>query len=235
MVRSPSGDIDILALFLGHDFDEVRVLVDNGTGKSRKIIDISSSTLPNIQKQALIDIHAFSGNDYVSSFFRKGKIAFWNAMLKRAELIELFAGLGMDAELSEKALLNLEKFVCFLYGGQRVESVDQLRYKMFLQKIEKEGKVVDLTLLPPCKSNLRFHARRANYVAHMYRRANELILSLDNPSNHGWNDQGSALWSKICYPDDLSDLLLDVEDKADVESEVDDDIMGDDFEDDSSW
>ena len=61
----------------------------------------------------------------------------------------------------------------------------------------------------------------------MYRRANELILSLDNPSNHGWNDQGSVLWSKICYPDDLSDLLLDVEDKADVESEVDDDIMGD--------
>ena len=47
----------------------------------------------------------------------------------------------MDAESSEKALLNLEKFVCFLYGGQRVESVDQLRYKMFLQKIEKEGKV----------------------------------------------------------------------------------------------
>ena len=45
MVRSPSGDIEILALFLGHDFDEVRVLVDNGTGKSGKIIDISSSTL----------------------------------------------------------------------------------------------------------------------------------------------------------------------------------------------
>ena len=68
----------------------------------------------------------------------------------------------------------------------------------------------------------------------MYRRANELILSLVE-SNHGWNDQGSDLWSKICYPDDLSDLLLDVEDKADVESEVDDDIMGDYFEDDSSW
>ena len=56
MVRSPSGDRDILALFLGHDFGDIRVLVDNRTGKSRKVIDITSSTLPNIQKQALISI-----------------------------------------------------------------------------------------------------------------------------------------------------------------------------------
>ena len=56
MVRSPSGDIDILALFLGHDFGDIRVLVVNGTGKSRKVIDITSFTLPNMQKQALIGL-----------------------------------------------------------------------------------------------------------------------------------------------------------------------------------
>ena len=93
MIRSPSGDTDILALFLGYDFGDIHILVDNGTGKSRKVIDITSSTLPNIQKQALIGLHAVSGNDYVSSFFRKGRIAFWKAMLKRVEFIELFAGL----------------------------------------------------------------------------------------------------------------------------------------------
>ena len=92
MIRSPSGDTDILALFLGYDFGDIHILVDNGTGKSRKVIDITSPTLPNIQKQALIGLHAFSGNDYVS-FFRKGKISFWKAMLKRVEFIELFAGL----------------------------------------------------------------------------------------------------------------------------------------------
>ena len=63
-------------------FGDIRVLIDNGTGKSRKVIDITSSTVPNIPKQALIGLHAFSGNDYVSSFFRKGKFAFWKAMLK---------------------------------------------------------------------------------------------------------------------------------------------------------
>ena len=73
MVRSPSGDIDILLLFLAHDFAGVQVLIDNGSGKDRKVIDITSSTLPDEQKKALIGMHTFSGNDYVSSFFQKGK------------------------------------------------------------------------------------------------------------------------------------------------------------------
>ena len=112
------------------------VFSSTGIGKSRKVIDITSSTLPNIPKQALIGLHAFSGNGYVLSFFRKGKIAFWKAMLKTAEFIELFAGLGVTTDLSGTSALNIEKFVCFLYGDQRIASVDELRHKMFCQKIQ---------------------------------------------------------------------------------------------------
>ena len=42
MIRSPSGDIDIFALFLGHNFPGVQILIDNDSGKSRKIIDVTS-------------------------------------------------------------------------------------------------------------------------------------------------------------------------------------------------
>ena len=45
LVRSISGDIDILMLFLLHQFENKRVLIDNGTGNSRKIIDMSSTNL----------------------------------------------------------------------------------------------------------------------------------------------------------------------------------------------
>ena len=41
MIRSSSGDIDVLALFLAHDFGGTCILVDNGTGKQRKIINIT--------------------------------------------------------------------------------------------------------------------------------------------------------------------------------------------------
>ena len=73
MVRSPSADIDILTLFVSHNFGDIIIYIDNGTGKIGKIINVTSSELSAIEKIALIGLHAFSGDDYVSAFFRKGE------------------------------------------------------------------------------------------------------------------------------------------------------------------
>ena len=58
MVRSPSGDIDILVLFVllcsGSN-----VFIDNGHGNSRKIFDFKTPTLSMLQRQALSGVHAF--------------------------------------------------------------------------------------------------------------------------------------------------------------------------------
>ena len=48
IVRSPSGDIDIIALFIAHDFMGVRDLLDCVVGKSGKIVDLTSSKLSSI-------------------------------------------------------------------------------------------------------------------------------------------------------------------------------------------
>ena len=78
MVRSPSGDIHIVVLFVHHFVNShLKEYIDNGTGPSRKIIDINSCSLPADHRSALIGLHAFSGNDYLSSFFRKGKKTCW--------------------------------------------------------------------------------------------------------------------------------------------------------------
>ena len=94
MVRSPSADIDILTLFVSHNFGDITIYIDNGTGKNRKIINVTSSELSAREKIALIGLHTFSGNDYVSAFFRKGKCAFWKAMLKQSQFLEAFCHLG---------------------------------------------------------------------------------------------------------------------------------------------
>ena len=95
MVRSPSGDIDILVLFLLHQFEGKTVYIDKGTGKHRKIIDMSTSFLSAEHSQALAGMHAFSGNDYISSFFRKGKLMIWKLLLKNDKFMEAFADLGL--------------------------------------------------------------------------------------------------------------------------------------------
>ena len=67
MLRSPSGDIDIPIILLANGNYNLRVSVDSSTGKHRKLTDD--------QKQALVGLHSFTGNDYVSSFLRKGEKA----------------------------------------------------------------------------------------------------------------------------------------------------------------
>ena len=49
LVRSPSGDINILMLVLLHQFENKRVLIDNGNGNSGKIINMSSSNLKQLK------------------------------------------------------------------------------------------------------------------------------------------------------------------------------------------
>ena len=54
-------------------------------------------------------------------------------------------------------------------------------------------------------------------------------MNLDNPDNHGWHGQGNVIWSNICSPEDLSELLVDIEDMDVAQTEVDDDFLGDEF------
>eukprot|EP00112_Aurelia_sp_Birch-Aquarium-sp1_P005855 Seg1662.2 transcript_id=Seg1662.2/GoldUCD/mRNA.D3Y31 product="hypothetical protein" protein_id=Seg1662.2/GoldUCD/D3Y31 len=71
-IRSPSGDVDINILFLAlFPEDADRIYIDYGTGKSRKVLQLSMIDMPDTLKSALVGFHAFSGNDYISSIFRK--------------------------------------------------------------------------------------------------------------------------------------------------------------------
>ena len=74
ILRSHSGDTDItvLAVSLLHQYTD-RVYLENGTGKNIKGMWLKSINIPDSHRDALISFHAYTGNDYVSSFFRKGK------------------------------------------------------------------------------------------------------------------------------------------------------------------
>ena len=63
----------ILALSLIVEQD--KVYIDYSSGKRKKGIWLKDINLKEAERKALIDFHAFTGNDYVSAFFRKGKNA----------------------------------------------------------------------------------------------------------------------------------------------------------------
>ena len=58
-----------------------RLSIDYGNGKNRKAINLAGIIMNENEKDALLGFHAFSGNDYISGFFRKGKSRGWKCMV----------------------------------------------------------------------------------------------------------------------------------------------------------
>ena len=73
---SPSGDTDTMVLpvsLISSSKDPV--FIDYVNGKNRKGIKLNNVNIATDLKQTLVGFHAFTGNDYVSSFFTKGRTA----------------------------------------------------------------------------------------------------------------------------------------------------------------
>ena len=184
------------------------IFLDTGHGNARKIIDISCPMLSKTEHQGLSGIHAFSGNDYISRFFRKVKKKFWKT---------LSANLGTNEMLQEDTLKERESFVSKSYGYKNLSSVNEVRKCMFTSKYEKGKKSLDLCMLPPCQENLKLHMRGANYVATIFNSVNMLQMDLDSPFEHGWDENLATVLSDIAFPEDISDMFFVVDERNDYE------------------
>ena len=194
----------------------LHVMIDNGTGKSRKFLDLSKSYLTDIQRKALLGMHAFSGNDYVPSILRKGKQLCWKHLKDNDRFLELFSSLGTDVQLNNDQLCSLENFVCVIFGEKRLNSVNDARRKFFWERMEKNNKIADLSLLPPCQSSLAKYSRRSNYIAYMWRNACRPMINLESPMNHGWFPDLSIDWIEEPYPEDVTELLITSDNETEV-------------------
>ena len=117
IVRSPSGDVDVTVLMLSKLVTyQDRVFLDYGTGNHRKGLWLCDNELSDSEKECLIGFHAFTGNDQISSFFRKGKRACRKIIEKNPKFIEVFASLGSSWSLQDEVYDGLEEYVCRLYG-----------------------------------------------------------------------------------------------------------------------
>ena len=77
----------------------------------------------------------------------------------------------------------------------------------------------DLSLVPSSISNLKY-TMRANYVANMCINAVRLNMCLEDPTHHGWREDGSAEWKERYFPANLDDIFSNTENL-----EIDDDDL----------
>ena len=214
VVRSSSGDMDIPVILLANEMPNLIVYVDNRAGKNRKVMDLSSCSLSKDQKKALFGMHAFTGNDYVSSFLQKGKQVCYKLI---------------KDSVSESTAAGLEKFVCSLYNEKRLSSVNRAQKIIFWRSYSRDNEVIDVSLLPPCPTSLERAIRRANYVAKIWRQSSRHMMNIHEPHFHGWNEVLSTDWISVPCPEDISELLLaNDEEMTASESESSDDDTDDD-------
>ena len=186
VVRSPSADTDILILLVNLiDAHADRVVLDYGCGAYRHLIRLSDIDMSERRRKCLIGFHSFTGCDYSSSFFRRSKQQCWKTMTKFSKFELVFENLGSTYNLSAEEFEKLEEFVCTLYGLKGTE-VDAVRYQIFMKEYATQIKVVDLSLLPPCKQVLRLHSARANAIATMWKLSTIPETNLSEIINVGW-------------------------------------------------
>ena len=221
-IRSPSGDTDIIVIAIGNITEKDRVKIDSGSGNKRKMVWLNSIKLKEDECRALIGFHAFSGTDYTSAFFRKGKLISWKKMLQDEEFIDAFIHLGNEWSLDDQFKDVLERYVCHLYSSKK-SKVNDARFQIFNKKQSISNQLTDLSILPPCQSALNLHIMRANYVAKIWKLAGTAIVDLPLPSHHGWYADSSIQWTEEIFPQDITTLLLrDESDDEDIEEQEDD-------------
>ena len=112
MVRSPPGNIVVITLFVYYAMNcDSGTFINNGTGPKRKIVDINSCNLPAEQRSAIIGLYCFSGQNYLSSFFRKGRTTYWNKACENADHISTFSFFGRICYVNLELTEHIEKYV----------------------------------------------------------------------------------------------------------------------------
>ena len=100
--------------------------VDNGAGKNRKVMDLSSCSLSKDQKKALLGMYLLEMIT-CHHFYGKGNKYAGKLIKDSAEFLQIFGELGSQDSVSESTAAGLKKFVCSLCGEKGLPSVNRVR------------------------------------------------------------------------------------------------------------
>ena len=195
---------------------------------------------------ALPGYHAITGCDYNSCFFGKGKTRPLLVASRYPQFIQALAELGSSASVSSATEATLEEFVYAIYGKGQFNNVNEARKNIFETKFMprddarplEKVKSLEPTSMPPCKAALIQHIKRANFIARMWKLANEFKPIKESPLDNGWIVLGGKTvpnWFEGSQlPDSLEVEQYDYDSEGvDDDSNISRDSESDDSENDS--
>ena len=97
-----------------------------------------------------------------------------------------------------------------------------------LWKNQRENKITDLSLLPPCTAVLQLHATSA--VAYLRRNSENPRVEFPSLEESGWTSTGEIVWLDDSFPSDVEELLTSEDDCDEEEDSNDEYELGSDVD-----
>ena len=168
------------------------------SNNTRRFINVSKLAENDIT-ECLPGLHSYTGCDVTAAFMSKGKIKPTELIMKSKCFQNIFSILGKTLDINQSLQVDLEKFVCALYGKPHMDNVNDVRYSIFqhqyspknLNKPLEKLKGLNSSTLPPCKSVLINKALRCDYVAYIWRNAHLANPYVSPPECHGLKLEGN--------------------------------------------
>ena len=186
-------DTDLLVLLIFHadlNSHDIFFASERKNAKNRvwNIKEVKSGLGPFVCKHVLF-LHAFSGCDTTSRLYGIGKGTIFKKFLQ-SQAIQQAAAI-FDNPHSTPAQVDQagEKALVAIYSGKKTDSLNNLRYKKYCEKVSTNISQVDPKVLPPTTAAARFHSKRAFLQINQWKDSDCDLL----PEQWGWKPTETGL------------------------------------------
>ena len=157
-------DVDLLIILTALSGSSTNIyMLKPGKGNiENKLYTPSSMKFGSVVKDNILFLHAFSGADTTSAFFRQGKLKFIKLLEKHKQLQDLVTMFRDPYAEPEKIAEVGNAVIIQLYGTNECKSLCDARYQCFAQLLNKTN--FSLASLPPTDAAARLHSLRAEVV-----------------------------------------------------------------------
>ena len=74
-------------------------------------------------------------------------------------------------------------------------------------------------------SKLLLHSKRSNYISRIWRQTSVAEMDIQDPKEHGWNEDFTLKWHDEAYPQDVTELLSKNEESGEDDIDSDDESL----------
>lgn len=155
-------DVDLLVnlVALSSSEDNIFFLKPQKGQVQKQLYNISELTVTTkVMKPSIFFAHAFTGCDSTSAIYNRGKVRFWNSLMKSTELQAAAKIFNNPQDTADDIFLAGCKAFCIWFGISIEEgTLNQYRYTIYEEAVKKNA--ADLCLLCPTEGAARQHSYR---------------------------------------------------------------------------